>query len=346
MQLCVVLLHHSNLSLDDAETIVYNLSLAVKTKDSFFNRVSGMESGSKIEVLVLPDLIMGTRQVDPRAKLDISDGIRTRTVIRGADYRSPDRAILTVTGAVVSLLLHGLLFTPLLWGSHRHRPHLPPFQGASASRDAVNSRESMMVIFSEDSDATHDLSSSDDRQIPVLMPPQIKLAAIGRPNIPEPNPVLDNANDDQALEAQGDGGGHAMMFGRYVGQISARVERAWVRPRVALASGAFECRVEITQDRLGNVQEVILKRCTDQPQWQISLVKAIQQASPLPAPPEPAVFSNLLTMEFDSEPYVVGGSAEGFEADPKIASTSAAPTVTRQMRADGSMNLTIVGPSR
>jgi hypothetical protein len=94
------------------------------------------------------------------------------------------------------------------------------------------------------------------------------------------------------------------------------------------------------------VQEVILKRCTDQPQWQISLVKAIQQASPLPAPPEPAVFSNLLTMEFDSEPYVAGGRDEGFEAAPKIVSSSAAPTVSRQMRPDGSMNLTIVGPSR
>jgi len=83
-----------------------------------------------------------------------------------------------------------------------------------------------MVVFSEDQDAIHDLSSSDDRQTPVLMPPQIKLAAIGRPNIPEPNPVLDDANDNQAAEAQGDGGGHALMFGRYVGQISARVERA------------------------------------------------------------------------------------------------------------------------
>jgi hypothetical protein len=274
-------------------------------------------------------------------------------MIRGASYRypmdrrgSPDRTILTVTGAAASLLLHGLLFTSLLQGSYRHPPHLPPFQGASASHDTINSTEPRMIIFSEDSDAIHDLSGPTDQRIPILMPPQIKLAVIGRPHIPSPDAVLDDAKDDPAAEAQGDGGGHAMMFGRYVGQISARVARAWNRPRVAPAAGAFACRVEIRQDSRGNVQEVTLKECTDQPQWQISLVRAIQQASPLPAPPDPAVFSNLLTMEFDSDPYVTGGSDEGFESAPKIAPINATPISSRQMRPDGSVNLTIVGPPR
>jgi hypothetical protein len=242
---------------------------------------------------------------------------------------SADRTILTVTGAALSLVLHGLLFTPLLWSSYRHPPHLPPFQGASASRDAIDSEESMMVIFSEDVDAIHDLSSPADRQIPILMPPQVRLAAVGRPNIPTPDPLPDESNDDQTAEARGDGGGHANLFGRYVGQISARVERAWMRPRSIPMTGSFECRVRITQDQHGNVQEVTLERCTEDPRWQVSLVQAINSASPLPAPPDPSVFSNLLRMEFDSEPFTAGASGEGFEPVTGTELTSPAPQSPR-----------------
>jgi len=105
-----------------------------------------------------------------------------------------------------------------------------------------------------------------------------------------------------------------MMFGRYMGQISARVERAWLRPRSVPPQGSFACRVQITQDKRGNVEEVTLERCTEDPRWQMSLVKAIQGASPFPAPPDPAVFSNLITLEFDSDVYVAGSNTQGFEA--------------------------------
>jgi hypothetical protein len=43
------------------------------------------------------------------------------------------------------------------------------------------------------------------------------------------------------------------------------------------------------------------------------LIQAIQAASPFPAPPDPAVFSNLITLEFDSEPFKMAGSEQGFE---------------------------------
>jgi hypothetical protein len=114
-----------------------------------------------------------------------------------------------------------------------------------------------------------------------------------------------------------------MMFGRYVGQISARVQRAWLRPRTPMGASSFACRVQILQDRVGNVQEVTLQQCNGDLHWQASLVQAIQSASPLPAPPDPAVFSNLLTMEFDSDQYRAGGHAEGFEPELNLAATDA-----------------------
>ena len=51
-------------------------------------------------------------------------------------------------------------------------------------------------------------------------------------------------------------------------------------------------------------------------------MRAIQNASPLPAPPDAAVFSNVLTLEFDSQSFIVGGSPEGFE--PLSSLTTAA----------------------
>jgi len=48
----------------------------------------------------------------------------------------------------------------------------------------------------------------------------------------------------------------------------------------------------------GEVQEVTLQRCNDDPTWQVSLVQAIQRASPLSAPPNEDVFSDVITLSF------------------------------------------------
>jgi hypothetical protein len=102
--------------------------------------------------------------------------------------------------------------------------------------------------------------------------------------------------------------------------------------------------------------EVTLEKCTDDPRWQVSLVRAISSASPLPAPPDPAVFSNLPTMEFDSDPYVPGAPDQGFERASSLPSASGPPaasyatpvtpasgSATRSTRPDGSWDLRIIG---
>ena len=47
----------------------------------------------------------------------------------------------------------------------------------------------------------------------------------------------------------------------------------------------------------------------------MSLANAVQSASPLPAPPDPSVFADALTLSFDSEPFHSGRSGEGFEPE-------------------------------
>lgn len=112
---------------------------------------------------------------------------------------------------------------------------------------------------------------------------------------------------------------HSMMAGRYLGQIDARIDRAWIRPRTPIDSGLFACRVRVVQGNDGRVQEIEIIQCNGDTAWQVSLVRAIQSASPLPAPPDPKVFSRKLILEFHSTPFVPGADAEGFEPEPKMA---------------------------
>ena len=212
----------------------------------------------------------------------------------------------------------------------------------------------MMVVSADDSNLIGDPSYDEDTPSRRFLLPQLPILPVEPPRLSAAvmNLIVE-AGDHSAPEADGDQHDHSMLFGRYMGQISARVERAWMRPRSVPTDGFFSCRVQITQDRSGNVQEVTLQKCTDDPQWRVSLVRAIGSASPLPAPPDPAAFSHILTMEFDSDPYVPGASDDGFEPPPSrtviatIPASSSPRTVgavTRRMRADGSVDLTITGP--
>jgi hypothetical protein len=146
----------------------------------------------------------------------------------------------------------------------------------------------------------------------------------------------DHAPDDStpAAPTAGDPALRALMFGRYTGQISARIERAWSRPLssvndprqtatrdangvIATADETFRCRVQIRQDGRGNVQEVLLLKCNGTEAWRHSLVVAINQSSPLPAPPTPTVFKSSLTMAFEAHAYQPGSVLDQDEFEPR-----------------------------
>lgn len=81
--------------------------------------------------------------------------------------------------------------------------------------------------------------------------------------------------------------------------------------------------MQVQQSNRGDVIEVALARCEGDTRWQLSLVHAIERASPLPAPPDPAVFTSSLQLAFQATAYVPGGSDEGFEpANARVASTT------------------------
>src|SRR6185437_10644935 len=115
----------------------------------------------------------------------------------------------------------------------------------------------------------------------------------------------------------------AVLFGRYVGQVDARVERAWIKPRSPIGAPTFNCRVLITQDRDGNVKETTLQACNGDLRWQLSLVRGIQSASPLPSPPDQRVFADALTMNFTARPYTAGSNEDAYEPVAAAESGSA-----------------------
>jgi hypothetical protein len=173
-----------------------------------------------------------------------------------------------------------------------------------------------MIIIRDSGETTHanDLPepvasrgfAPSDLPIQIVSPDALPAAAF--------SPVEEPSDErSPTVEAAGDAQGRALLFGRYMGQITARIDRAWMRPRGALADPSFRCRVRISQSKRGDVREVTFLDCNGTPTWQASLAAAIQSASPLPAPPDPSVFADSLTLTLDAVPYKEGGDEQGYE---------------------------------
>jgi hypothetical protein len=169
-----------------------------------------------------------------------------------------------------------------------------------------------------------------------LEPMQLASRGLAPPDLPVVvlSPDASSASPDDAhvhaaedslapTEAAGDQTQHALLYGRYLVQVQARIERAWMRPRAEIGAPRFSCRARIAQDRHGDVIGIRLDHCNGTQRWQQSLLSAIRTASPLPAPPDPSVYADSLWLNFESEGFRPGGSPEGFEpenSDARVAS--------------------------
>lgn len=190
-------------------------------------------------------------------------------------------------GAIGTGLIHALLALPLLGGGAAAK-QVPPKREPEPIYMTLLQLPSASITIGPASDAfAFDLPALD---IPTPMLP--------------PDAMVDEA-----------------MFGRYVGQVSARVERAWIRPRTAIGAAEFQCWARIEQDRDGKVLSVELQQCNGDTRWQLSLVAAIERASPLSAPPDRAVFSSVLHIQFSSVAFVAGAATDA-EYEPDLTSVT------------------------
>lgn len=82
----------------------------------------------------------------------------------------------------------------------------------------------------------------------------------------------------------------------WLGQIAARIQRAWLRP--PSAKPGLDCMVYVTQVPGGAVTDVRVGECNGDGAVRESIQAAVLRASPLPPPPDPALFDRNLEIRF------------------------------------------------
>lgn len=246
----------------------------------------------------------------------------TRLRVGGVTRPRPWRE--SAVGAIAALTLHLLFLSALTLGASASRS--AKGQGAAASVAMPSPYEgavSALIFIDPTMPAGAARFSAPRLQ---ARPPRLeelrvarfaRLSAIERPLSGDDD---NTRSADAVAVVQADGAERAMLYGRYVNQIVARIDRLWVLPSsppsgrsvwgTATAATTesrnresllpFRCRVQILQARDGAVREVTLLDCDASPEWQQSLVNAIDAASPLPSPPSESVFARSLVLSFTS----------------------------------------------
>ena len=79
-------------------------------------------------------------------------------------------------------------------------------------------------------------------------------------------------------------------------QIAAKINRAWLRPPTA--KPGIECMLNVTQVPGGEVTQVTIGACNGDQAVRESIEAAVYRASPLPPPPDPALFDRNLKINF------------------------------------------------
>lgn len=254
---------------------------------------------------------------------------RAASMKRSSRGRTPDssaRWFASGIGLTMSLVLHVLVIGTVVLGYSGQTERRLKREGLGANAIASTEEATATLIFIEEPSAgpreddsleqvaSHGVVLQNFRLTIVSPDPTIDAALDADDSVEERAPIAEATTGDRQLQAA--------LFGRYIGQIQARVERAWLRPRTPIGAASFECRVQLLQNKRGEVQEVTLQRCNGDVRWGVSLVQAIQRASPLPAPPDPTVFAESLQLSFHSAAFVSGGDGEGFEPGPSLVASA------------------------
>ena len=209
--------------------------------------------------------------------------------------RLEHRTLTRCAAALTAVGLHLLFVAPVLWGGVSRHSHERDYRGDAALQWVT-------LVDSTAMQAVRPRLPGPPALISVAVTAELKL--------PRSLPAGSSAaRGDPAADQAGLGA----MYGRYVGQIRARIDRAWQRPRTVIGAPIFQCQAQVDQDGAGRVREVTLVECNGDARWQLSLVHAIEAASPLPAPPSAAVFTRRVLLEFRATAYSPGAPAGLYE---------------------------------
>jgi TonB-like protein len=202
----------------------------------------------------------------------------------------------TLTGILGTLLVHAIAIRSVSFGSRGPKPKLAKSQeSANALSTSSADADNLILVSFPTVNAGQAAGESPISSFPDLSKLKIKSSVSADP--PEflnfETLALSEEQSPRATAGGANGAEKARVLGIYTGQIQARIDRDWRRPRTPVneekssvdVGESFQCKAQIVQDVRGNVQEVMLPRCNGSLAWRNSLVLAIQHASPLPAPP-------------------------------------------------------------
>jgi colicin import membrane protein len=99
-----------------------------------------------------------------------------------------------------------------------------------------------------------------------------------------------------AAEERLDAARNSGAMSSWAAQIQARIQRAWIRP--PSARSGLDCTLYVTQVPGGEIVNVKLGSCNGDDAVKQSILDAAYRASPLPPPPDPALFERNLELYF------------------------------------------------
>jgi colicin import membrane protein len=83
---------------------------------------------------------------------------------------------------------------------------------------------------------------------------------------------------------------------RYIALLRNKIQNAWIKPSSATAG--VDCLVQVTQVPGGEVTGARVTQCNGDAAVRQSIENAVYRASPLPDPPDPALFERNLSLRF------------------------------------------------
>src|SRR5882672_5793167 len=82
----------------------------------------------------------------------------------------------------------------------------------------------------------------------------------------------------------------------YIARLRNRIQAAWIKP--PSAGAGLDCQVELTQVPGGEVTKARVTQCNGDAVVRQSIENAVYRASPLPEPPDPALFDSHVVIRF------------------------------------------------
>jgi colicin import membrane protein len=83
---------------------------------------------------------------------------------------------------------------------------------------------------------------------------------------------------------------------KYIAMLRNKIQNAWIKP--SSATTGLSCMVEVTQVPGGEVTGARVTQCNGDAGVRQSIENAVYRASPLPDPPDPALFERKITLRF------------------------------------------------